>query len=125
MHANSNYDVSGSDPAHVNSDLNLSFFQYVDNDREFEPGLRRDPRIWTDSNIRASCGDLRGHHGSKDDIVFHDKINDFEDPLNFVMFTKNARLNNEDRIAEVLIELINVHWDNICFMETRTESNIL
>ena len=39
--------------------------------------------------------------------------------------TKNARLNNEDRIAEVLIELINVHWDVICFTETRAESNIL
>ena len=29
----------------------------------------------------------------KDDLVFHHKNNYFEDSLNFVMFTKSARLN--------------------------------
>ena len=87
-----------------------------------------EPRIWTDSNIRASCGDLRGHHGPKNNDMLIDEnqvsmhygssncdsnqaniSNSFEDVSNFIMFTKNARLSDEDRIAEVLIELTDVH----------------
>ena len=170
MYANSNYVVSGSVPAHVNSDLNLRFFQYVDNDREFESGPRRDSRIWTDSNICSSCGDFRGHHGSEDDVIFHDEDhvvefgkfrsegahfshgnghssichdnvanaqNDFKltrrakeayveidgqivndvchslDNDRLIVFTKNARIGSEEKIAEALVELSQIEWDII------------
>ena len=120
MHDNSNYDVSDRVSTHVNSHYSFSFFENIHHVRGHEPDSRREPRIWTDSNIRASCGDLRGHHGSQnnDMLINENQVsmhyessncdsnranisNSFEDVSNFIMFTKNTRLSDENRIAEV------------------------
>ena len=42
-----------------------------------------------------------------------------------VVFTKNAKLSNEDRFAEILVELYGIEWDIVLFTETRMQSETL
>ena len=40
----------------------------------------------------------------------------------FIVYIKNARIQNKDRIAELLLELRDVDWDIVMFSETRLKS---
>ena len=38
------------------------------------------------------------------------------------MFTKNAVISTDVRLANMLLELSDIHWDVVCFCETRAAS---
>ena len=42
-----------------------------------------------------------------------------------VVLTKNTKLSNEDRFAEILVELHGIEWDIVLFTETRMQSETL
>ena len=42
-----------------------------------------------------------------------------------VVLTKNAKLSNEDRFAEILVELYGIEWDIVLFTEMRMQSETL
>lgn len=44
---------------------------------------------------------------------------------NFHVYTKNARLHNDERLAEVLGEVSSMQWDIIIFSETRGSHDIV
>ena len=44
---------------------------------------------------------------------------------NFHVYTKNARLHNDERLAEVLAEVSSMQWDIIIFSETRGSHDIV
>ena len=43
----------------------------------------------------------------------------------FHIYTKNARLHNDERLAEVLAEVSSMQWDIIIFSETRSSHDIV
>ena len=43
----------------------------------------------------------------------------------FHVYTKNARLHNDERLAEVLAEVSSMQWDVIIFSETRSSHDII
>ena len=42
-----------------------------------------------------------------------------------MVLTKNAKLSNDDRLMEILVELENESWDIVLFTETRRPSEYL
>ena len=43
----------------------------------------------------------------------------------FHVYTKNARLHHDERLAEVLAEVSSMQWDVIIFSETRSSHDII